>query len=79
MTWRAVWDVPGTPFPAHVDHTTEAAAHLFALRKSREVGGEVAVIPIPGPESPAERLESAERGSGTSETAKGRESGKGER
>lgn len=47
MTWRAIW---GEPLPEHADHATEAEAHAFALRKSRDEGCEVAVIAIPGPE-----------------------------
>lgn len=36
----------GTRFPAWADHHDEEAAHLFALRKSREIGGEVAVVRV---------------------------------
>ena len=46
MTWRCIWDIPGTPFLACVDHDTEAAANLFAIRKSREIRGEVAVVRV---------------------------------
>jgi len=48
MTWRTVWDIPGTPFPAWTDHEDEAGARLAALRRSREIGGEVAVVEIEG-------------------------------
>lgn len=51
MTWRAVY---GEPFPERADFATEAEAHEFALRVSRETGCEVAVIAIPGPERGAE-------------------------
>ena len=43
MTWRCVY---GEPFPHHADFATEVEAHEFALRVSRETGGEVAVIEL---------------------------------
>lgn len=48
MTWRAMWTPPGTPFPEHSDHETEAEAHAVALRVSREERVEVAVVEIGG-------------------------------
>ncbi|MGZ4530745.1 MAG: hypothetical protein ACXVXP_00165 [Mycobacteriaceae bacterium] len=51
MTWRCIWDIPGTPFPAHADHATEVDAHRHALRLSAEIGGEVAVVALGGAES----------------------------
>lgn len=71
MTHRCVWDIPGTPFPAWVDFGTEEAAHLFALRKSRELGTEVAVIAIAATESPAERLSGSSEGDGLGTSERG--------
>lgn len=48
MTWRCIWDIPGTPFPAHADYATEVDAHRHALRLSAEIGGEVAVVALGG-------------------------------
>lgn len=52
--WRAHWTPPGSPFPTWVDFTTENAAHLFALRKSREERVEVAVIELEESSCPKE-------------------------
>lgn len=47
MTHRTIWHPPGSPFPAHADHASEEEANRHALRMSREIQGEVAVVPLP--------------------------------
>lgn len=45
-TWRCIWDVPGTPFPAWADFPTSNEAHRHALHTSRALGCEVEVHEI---------------------------------
>lgn len=44
--WLSHWQPLDSPFPAHVEHASEDEATLHALRVSRELGVEVAVVRV---------------------------------
>ena len=48
---RTVWTPPQQWWPEYADHPSETAAHAHALQVSRELGVEVAVVPLPGVEA----------------------------